>query len=437
MNSKFIIFLSCCIFLVSCLTGEKTVNGGPEDSTPPKLKKIEQKNNKVILTFNENIQLTDKNSIVTNLREKPEYKINQNKLIISELPTNNLKQLIYFKDGIKDLNNNNVLNNYIYAANVGADTFSIQGKVESATKKIDKFQNCYIVLVPENTKIEQINNLYNFNFNKTNEDGTFNIDFIPNPIGMSLFAYIDNNNNTLADTGDYAGFVANTIDSTLNTSIRLSYIGTNKIYEESLPSGINKTVYNNIDLAFLTKEINEATKQQIVKDSLFEYNNYSDSLILTSNILAYNNPIRILSNYNKNLEFTYSNILNKENTISLKNNISQDTFSYILSGLDTLRLLQLTKNLPESELIFKGTINPNTIIYIRDLENNIIYYDSLTTNNSFKLKPGKYSFFIFQDTNKNKKYDPYLLKDGSKRDLVLKILQDIDIKPKIDVEIGL
>lgn len=216
---KIIQFVFLCLLLTSCLTGERVVSGGPQDETPPQLKKIEKKKNRVILTFNENIQLSDKNNIVTNFKTIPEYKVSQNKLIISDLPLNNQKQIIYFKDGIKDLNENNVLEDYIYASNVGSDTFSLSGNVQTDIKNIENYENCYVLLVPVNTKIEQLLNIYNYNFNKTKLDGTFDLDFIPNPIGMTVFAYIDKNNNTIPDTGDYAGFLYNPIDSNLNPTI--------------------------------------------------------------------------------------------------------------------------------------------------------------------------------------------------------------------------
>jgi len=167
------------ILCSSCLTGDKSISGGPKDEQPPKLERIEKNRNKIILSFDENVSLNNTSDIVSNIYPKPDIQYNRNKIIIKLENENNAKQIIDFRNSIQDLNEGIVLPNFIYADNYGADTFNLSGRINYLFQDQKVFDNTYVVLYFDNFILNNQSDIYNYNFTKTNTEGYFNLQYIP------------------------------------------------------------------------------------------------------------------------------------------------------------------------------------------------------------------------------------------------------------------
>jgi len=138
-----IISLACLIYGCAAM---KTPEGGPRDTTPPKVLKMTPENlttnfksQKIIVEFDEYVKLNNQFkefSISPELETIPELKIKQKKIEIS-LPDSLEKNTTYtlnFGKSIVDLNEGNELKNFSYAFSTGPalDSLSISGTVTNA-----------------------------------------------------------------------------------------------------------------------------------------------------------------------------------------------------------------------------------------------------------------------------------------------------------------
>ena len=145
----------CSLLITGCAQiGAPT--GGPKDTSAPVLVKAMPLNNqtnfsgnKIILTFDEYVDLQD---VQSNLLVSPSPKnnpsINSNlKIITIKLKDSLLANTTYainFSSAIKDINEGNVLNNFVYTFSTGSyiDSLELEGKVMMAeTGKIDSSLN--------------------------------------------------------------------------------------------------------------------------------------------------------------------------------------------------------------------------------------------------------------------------------------------------------
>ncbi len=141
-------------------------DGGTKDIIAPKLLKAKPSNNalntfpsKVILTFNENIELVniaDNVRLTPDINSLPILKVQKNKLSI-QFPKDSLKPnttyTLNFGNALVDLNEKNVLSNFTYTFSTGPilDTNSIEGKVVNIKDK-NPVEKCLITLVNSDNK---------------------------------------------------------------------------------------------------------------------------------------------------------------------------------------------------------------------------------------------------------------------------------------------
>jgi uncharacterized protein (DUF2141 family) len=196
-------------FLISCAqVGAPT--GGPKDTQPPRIVKsfpennsLEFKDNKIILSFDEFVQLKD----VTNqllisppLSAIPEVKI-KGKSVIVELKEPLKDSTTYtfnFGSAIADFNEGNVLDSNIFVFSTGfqLDSLSVTGIVTKAadnTPEKDVFVMLYANLADSAPYLEKP-----FYITRAKEDGSFAINNVRNG-SYRIFALKDLNNNMLFD----------------------------------------------------------------------------------------------------------------------------------------------------------------------------------------------------------------------------------------------
>jgi hypothetical protein len=132
------LFLSCA--------SPKSIEGGPRDTTPPKVLKIEPKNlstnfnaKQVVIQFDEFFKLQDQYkefNISPDVERQPDLKVKKRNLEITFTDTleKNTTYTMNFGKMIADINESNVLKNFTYAFSTGPklDSLSITGKVTDA-----------------------------------------------------------------------------------------------------------------------------------------------------------------------------------------------------------------------------------------------------------------------------------------------------------------
>ncbi len=120
--------------------------GGPQDETPPIIELSEPENRttnfvekKIVIEFDENIQLKNLNEqlvVSPPMEEKPNIKVNMNKLIIKFIDSlrSNTTYTLNFANSITDLNEANEFENYDYIFSTGSviDSFQVNGKLVNA-----------------------------------------------------------------------------------------------------------------------------------------------------------------------------------------------------------------------------------------------------------------------------------------------------------------
>ena len=245
-----IFFAVVISLIISCATIEAP-QGGPEDNMPPELLNIKTKEKKTILYFNENIKISNPQDIIFNTFPNPSITYNRKQVVIKNLPDSGKKTVILFSNSITDLNNNNTLYNYIYANNLGSDTFSIQGNLTPLLFN-ESLKNTYAILFSDSLNLANPNSMYNYNYTRTNDSGSYKLYFTPNPNDYKIFFFRDNNNNKSLDSLDNISPIFPAKDS----SIKYLYPLKNKITIDTTKNNEIKTIVsyglyyiaNNIDL---------------------------------------------------------------------------------------------------------------------------------------------------------------------------------------------
>lgn len=145
LSSHYILLLVVILLLSACAS-MKSPQGGPKDTTPPKILKIEPKNfttnfkaQKIVIDFDEYFKLQNQFkefSISPELEKAPDLKVKQKKLEITLTDSleKNTTYTVNFGNSIVDINENNILKNVTYAFSTGPklDSLSINGKVTNS-----------------------------------------------------------------------------------------------------------------------------------------------------------------------------------------------------------------------------------------------------------------------------------------------------------------
>ena len=230
-----------------------TPSGGLKDVVPPKViayspdsASINFRGKFIKIDFDEYFTLSDLNKqliISPPLENMPDIKMKGKSLLITINEKENLSPnttyAINFGNAIRDLNENNIKENFKYIFSTGSfiDSLSVEGNVMNAFD--NKVEKGVFVLLYNNFEDSIVyNNLPNY-FTKTKEDGSFKIDNIKEGV-FKIVALKDENANYKYDgESEKIGFVTDTINSLSDKPIQL------KLFNE-IPSKIfiKKRMYN-------------------------------------------------------------------------------------------------------------------------------------------------------------------------------------------------
>ncbi|MEO5905438.1 MAG: Ig-like domain-containing protein [Saprospiraceae bacterium] len=215
---RIINFISVLACLLACAS-PKSPTGGPEDITPPRIideestpnRQTNFTDNKITITFDEWVSLKDVNSqlVVSPLMpDEPEIK-QKGKSVIIELPDSLLENTTYtlnFGDAITDLNEGNVLDNFVFVFSTGPvlDSIQLSGSVIDAVT-LKPAKDVWVMLYPvdEDSVVYLRKPEY---LAKTNDAGKWSMSYL-RADDFQVIALKDENLNFLYDQdAEYLGW---------------------------------------------------------------------------------------------------------------------------------------------------------------------------------------------------------------------------------------
>lgn len=277
MKIKYLFYYSYLLFIlftISC-ANRVTPQGGQKDKTPPNAIKYTPPNQSVsfnsteiVIEFNEYIQTTDLfNEVVISppLNELPDFKVRGKRLIVqlNEELLDSTTYTLNFGSGIKDITENNPIENFTYVFSTGKvlDSLFIEGVITDV--KTGKLSEDAFALLYKTDTVSLFGSQKPYYFAKTNKNGEFRINNIKEG-SYELFALKDQNFNYFYDLpNELIGFQKSSIY--IDSNSHFYNLG---LFQESMPQcqlleakpydiGGSRMVFNgnteDIQIDFLTK----------------------------------------------------------------------------------------------------------------------------------------------------------------------------------------
>lgn len=273
---NYFIAFSLAIFIISC-ANEQGITGGLKDITPPKLlNTIPSKNqrtnfsgNKLIFEFNEFIKVqgfTNEVKITPSI-EGVTHNINRNELTISFAKPleENTTYTINFGSAIRDITENNIKKNLIFAFSTGPqlDSLTIQGEVKDWNS--NKLESDILLGLYDADDTLTIENGKPKYYTYTNSLGKFKFNYLKKG-DYKLYALKDKNKNLQYNKGEKIDFLSKKIE--LDTVIPFFNF---KLFTESHHKNkiiSIKQIQNRIELKLKkgVKQITSSNKKWIISD---------------------------------------------------------------------------------------------------------------------------------------------------------------------------
>ena len=369
---KFHLFILFIIILYSCAV-QAELEGGEIDKLPPKIIKtvppnfsINIKPQKITIFFDEYIIVSDLNkNLITSPLINFNFKTYPKKLsiFITDTLKENQTYQLFFDKAIKDFNEGNVLNNFLFVFSTGnqIDTFSFKGKVLDAfTLKPEKD---FIIGLYLDTSDSCVYNKPNY-ITRTDINGYFHFNYVKNNT-YKLVAFNDIDNNYIWNkANEKIAFLDSLINLANTKNIilfsffediektflkNIFFFDSNKIYFE-----FNKKLYNSPKIIikdfdstdYIMSISNNLTEGYIILKKNFSTDSLQLLFIYTIDSLShlYNKELqtKIAKNFIKKISL-------QDITWSVQNNskiIPSDTISIkLLPDLyDSLKVKLYTKN---------------------------------------------------------------------------------------------
>jgi hypothetical protein len=250
-NFSLIPFAFLFVLIVSRCAQIGPLSGGPRDTTPPKLllvvpsnKSLNFNSEKIVLTFDEFVQLRDINNqliITPSIDEMPDIETEGKTINIHFKKTTlqpNTTYRFFFGKAIADMNESNVLADFEYVFSTGntIDTILVKGSITNASN--NKPAGAITIGLYEDLKEDSI--IYKKKpdyYSHSDEAGKFSLSYLPEK-AFRVFAFSDLNKNGLYDgEAEKVAFINEMLKLNSDTSLKL------RLFQE-LPSKnyIKKTI---------------------------------------------------------------------------------------------------------------------------------------------------------------------------------------------------
>ncbi len=452
-----------CIFLISIgvyfitITSSSCANivppvGGLKDSTAPKLVKSFPNNNSLqvkgktmTFDFDEYVELEDvtKNIIISPLQNSfPEItrKLRTVTVKFKDSLEANTTYTIAVNGAVKDVNEGNKLNDFIYTFSTGSiiDSATLSGNVILAeTGKIDS--NLVVILyanlsdsavIKERPKyVTKLNSAGDFTF-KNLPSKEFNIFVITDEGGQKkysspkqLFGFKNEVINT-ASINSKINLTAFVQEKEVPKIANEKYNPTEKIRLGTSLTGGQQDVLKDLTLTYNRKLANIDTSKIKLSDTLFK-NNYITKIIIDSN----KKQLTIKANWK--LESGYRLVVPKE--------FATDEKGAALLKSDTVKIKTLTeKEYGKVTLRFNNLeINKNLVLQIIQNDKILFAYPLTTLKLTIPLLlPGDYEMRLLKDDNKNGIWDAgSFFKNKKQPETVTALKQKLTVKADWDNEL--
>lgn len=434
----------CSLLIIGCAQiGAPT--GGPKDTSAPVLVKAMPLNNqtnfsgnKITLTFDEYIDLQD---VQSNLLVSPSPKnnpsINSNlKTIIIKLKDSLLPNTTYainFSNAIKDINEGNVFNNFVYTFSTGAyiDSLKLEGKVMMAeTGKID---SSLIVLLYKNASDTDITSRRPDYVAKLKGDGSFTFKNLPSG-NFKIYTLKDGDGNRYynAATEPFAFYntEVNTLDS--NNKINL-FAYSEKKQELNTASSVKNEKEKRLKLSnnFIYGKQDLLNTFQLTTNSELKIFDADSIMLMDTNFVKIKDYAINIDSSRKKISIDYKWTPNQPfNLVVLKNGLADSSGLKLLKN-DTITFF--TKSISEYgslKITFKNIdLTQHPILYFLEGEN--IKYTFNIQNETWENKmmlPGDFTLRILYDKNNNGQWNPGNYKLKIQPENAISLPEKINIK---------
>ena len=441
------IVLACqiCSLLITGCAQIGSPTGGPKDTSAPVLIKAIPSNNqtnfsgnKITLSFDEYVDLQD---IQSNLLVSPSPRnnpsINSNlrtitiKLKDSLLP--NTTYAINFSNAIKDINEGNVLTNFVYTFSTGAyiDSLTLDGKLMMAeTGKIDSSLH---VLLYKNASDTDVTSRRPDYVAKLKGDGSFIFKNLPSG-NFKIYALKDGDGNKYYNAATEPFGFYNTEINPLDSNHKINLFAYSEKKQEVNTSTTvrnekekrlkfaNNFIYGKQDLLNTFQLTSNSPLQQFDADSI---------LLMDTSFVKIKDYTITIDSSRKKITIDYKWPSNQPfNLVVFKNGLSDSTGLKLLKN-DTIKFF--TKSISEYgslKITFKNIdLNQHPILYFLEGENIKYTFNiqSETWENKMML-PGDFSMRILYDKNNNGQWDPGNYKLKLQPEISISLPEKINIK---------
>lgn len=454
------VFVFVCVFWTSVPTGCANIippSGGPRDTLPPVLVKAEPhdstlnfKGNRIMLTFDELVDLKD---VQNNLLFTPTFE--NNPLIETKGRTltvkfrdslqKNTTYVLNFGNAIVDINEGNVLKDFIYAFATGPrmDSLEISGKVLLAeTGGVD---STLIVVLHKNLTDSAVVKQRPDYLVRLDRNGNFRFSYLPSDtfavyaLGdaalsrryqtkSQLFAFA--NSPVIAGKTDSLALYAYREIPTTSTAVAPQNITTTTNSERRLrfnpTTAAQQDLLTDYTLTFpVPLRSFDSAKISLTTDSIFNPIKYSVALDSAKKELRFKTQWKENTRYN----------------LVLQKDFAADTAGRQLLKTDTLTFTTKKETDYGNLAIRIRNIDTAKNPVLQFVQNGQVVFSVSIKSGVFNQKlflPGEYNLRILYDINGNGKWDPgHFFKEHKQPEIVVPIERSITVKPAWDNEFEL
>jgi hypothetical protein len=411
--------------------------GGFRDSLPPVLVKASPKDsslnfrgNKIIFTFDEFVEIENvqQNLIITPIPQVSpvvESRLNTVTVKLKDSLETNTTYTIHFGDAIQDINERNVLKNFLYRFSTGSalDSLELSGKVVLA--ETGKTDTTLIVMLHKNGKDSAVMNEKPRYITKLNSRGEFTFSNLPAATyylyalkaeggsyryfgGKQLFGFAENPVSTEQKNDSITLYVYAEKENEVKKTTSIPSVGG----RGRLPGGAAAA-----DRRLKYQTSLKDNKQDLLENFSFRFETplkfFDSTKIYFSTDTTYTpvtNPFNWVSDSTKtklDLKMTW-----KENTLYnlvFETDFAEDTSGRRILKKDTLSFTtREKKSYGDLKLNFKN-IDPAGNPVLQFLLNGTIAFSAPLVANQYTnnlINPGEYEIRILFDDNKNGVWDP-------------------------------
>lgn len=433
--------------------------GGPRDSLPPVLISAEPKDsalkftgNKILLTFDEYVQLDDRLSefmIVSPNPDQPPLVTNKLRTVTVKLKDSlkpNTTYAINFGNGIKDVNEANIFKNFTYVFSTGDSiangTFS--GKVLLA--ETGDADSTLIVLLHSNLNDSSIKKNKADYYTRLDSGGNFNFKYLPYE-RFAVYVLPNDYTKKYDDSTKMFAFANEPVDISSSTQRVQLFAYMQYKPKEKTPTSASTQGSKKAEDKFIRVNTNIMNNELDILGSLQlttskRIKNF-DSLNITLTDTSYN-PIK-----NYTLKFDSSktrfDIYYQWPPDSLYKLIIQkdalaDSLGAVLAKADTISFrTRAEREYGSIRLHFNNLdLSKNPVLQLVQ-SNAIVKSVPLTQVEWYQrlIMPGEYQLRLLFDKNKNSVWDPGDFDKKQQPELVQKINRKLTIKANIDSEVDI